>query len=159
MQWNEFVENVQRWAAERGILESSTPFAQTAKTASELSEIYEAVAKGDKEGIKDGIGDVAVTVVILAKMFGVDIDEPTSQSKQVELFTIARAYRTLADIIEDRLTATRHIRLEVMLMKCAILANTNELKFMDCCAHAWDQIKGRRGKMVGGIFVKECDDD
>lgn len=38
-----------------------------------------------------------------------------------------------------------------------ILAAQNGMQIEDCLAHAYDQIKGRKGEMRNGIFVKEDD--
>lgn len=38
-----------------------------------------------------------------------------------------------------------------------ILAAQKDLEIEECIAHAWDQIKDRRGRMVDGVFVKEED--
>lgn len=38
-----------------------------------------------------------------------------------------------------------------------ILAAQKDLEIEECIAHAWDQIKDRRGRMVDGIFQKEED--
>src|SRR5690625_4726310 len=73
MEWNEFVENVQRWAAERGIYEHSTALMQLYKSVSEYGELVDGLAKQDKMGTKDGIGDVAVTLVNVATMLNVNL--------------------------------------------------------------------------------------
>jgi NTP pyrophosphatase (non-canonical NTP hydrolase) len=76
------------WADDKGILAKATPLTQIAKTQEELDETREALhyqskneeiyinAKGvmcetDHE-IKDGIGDVLVTLLIQCKMQGLD---------------------------------------------------------------------------------------
>lgn len=38
-----------------------------------------------------------------------------------------------------------------------ILANQNGLTPEECLEAAWDEIKGRKGKTIGGVFVKEED--
>jgi NTP pyrophosphatase (non-canonical NTP hydrolase) len=43
------------------------------KTGSELGELFDAEAKGDRAGIIDGIGDVLVTLVIYAKLHGLTL--------------------------------------------------------------------------------------
>src|SRR5699024_11406582 len=68
MNWNEFKNNVERWAEDRGIYEHSTPEAQLLKALSELGELADAVVKNDREALKDAIGDVAVCLVNWAYM-------------------------------------------------------------------------------------------
>lgn len=38
-----------------------------------------------------------------------------------------------------------------------ILGQQNGLELQDCLQYAYDEIKGRKGKMVDGVFVKEAD--
>ncbi len=38
-----------------------------------------------------------------------------------------------------------------------ILAAQKDLEIEECIAHAWDEIKDRKGRMVDGIFQKEED--
>src|SRR5690625_2013368 len=75
MKWNEFVSNVQQWAAERGIYENSTALMQMYKSLSEYGELVDGLAKKDRQEIKDGIGDVAVTLVNTATMLGIDLSD------------------------------------------------------------------------------------
>jgi NTP pyrophosphatase (non-canonical NTP hydrolase) len=67
--------DVAQWAEDRGIVERSTPQAQLLKTVSELGELADATVKGDREGVIDGIGDVLVTLIIYARLQGLDITE------------------------------------------------------------------------------------
>ena len=95
----QFEAMVLNWADERGILAKANTEAQMLKTGSEFGELCDAVAERDLDGVRDGIGDVLVTLILQAHMQGLTV--------------------------------------------------------VECLAHAWDQIKDRKGKMVGGVFVKE----
>ncbi len=103
MKMEELIANVEQWAEDRGILEKATPMDQLNKT---VEEVVELVASLDMQkagyevqgSIKDDIGDITVTLIIQAKMQG--------------------------------------------------------LNFADCLAHAWNEIKDRKGEMRGGQFVK-----
>lgn len=66
---------VLQWAKEKGILEKSTPKDQMLKTVEEVGELAKAIGKNDKEEIKDGIGDITVTIIIQAELNGLDFDE------------------------------------------------------------------------------------
>lgn len=74
-EWNDLIANVERWAADRGILKHSTPSAQLLKTMSELGELADATNKNDREGIIDGIGDVLVTLIIYSRLQGYEIED------------------------------------------------------------------------------------
>jgi NTP pyrophosphatase (non-canonical NTP hydrolase) len=55
-----------------------------------------------------------------------------------------------------------HTEIEDAIGDCAvvlcILASQMGLRFDDCQESAWEQIKDRKGKMVGGVFVREKND-
>jgi len=95
------VEKVVVWADKRGIFDAADPLAQLDKTQEELDETIEAVKQSgfDNPEVVDGIGDMLVTIIIAAKMMGLD---PTH-----------------------------------------------------CLNVAYDEIKDRTGKMVGGKFIKD----
>ena len=103
------VAQVVIWADERGIFDAADPLAQLDKTQEELDETIEAVKQSgfdnpekywlEKPEVVDGIGDMLVTIIIAAKMMGLD---PTH-----------------------------------------------------CLNVAYDEIKDRTGKMVGGKFIKD----
>lgn len=43
------------------------------------------------------------------------------------------------------------------LVVLTIIARQNDLSLEECLAHAYNDIKDRKGKMVDGVFVKESD--
>lgn len=53
-----------QWAEARGIVQNSTPMAQTAKTQEELHELIDAIVIGDREAMKDAYGDILVTLIV-----------------------------------------------------------------------------------------------
>lgn len=61
------------WAGDRKILDHSSAQTQLLKTMSELGELADAVIKGDVEGIEDGIGDVLVTLALVAHFHSLDL--------------------------------------------------------------------------------------
>lgn len=61
------------WAAERGILFPENSKNQLLKSFEEMGEIARSILKDDKPGIKDGIGDVLVTLIILSHNLGYDL--------------------------------------------------------------------------------------
>lgn len=68
---------VEKWAKDRGLIsgQRETILAQTGKTMEELGETTRAILKKDLENIKDGIGDVAVCLIILAAQNGFRFEE------------------------------------------------------------------------------------
>lgn len=61
------------WANERNLIAPTNAHNQILKTLEELGETARSLLKGDKEGIKDGIGDVLVTLAIFAATQGLDL--------------------------------------------------------------------------------------
>ncbi len=94
------IENITQWAHDRNLIEGATSQAQAVKLFEEGGEVAAAVARGNREALKDGIGDMTVVLIILAAQNGMTLEE--------------------------------------------------------CMAAAYDEIKDRRGKMVDGIFVRDC---
>lgn len=66
---------VLEWAKEKGILDSATAEKQFLKTIEEIGEVASALAKNDLDELEDGIGDVTVTLIILAELKGLDFDK------------------------------------------------------------------------------------
>lgn len=97
--FDELIENVKKWAEDKDILKKDNTSKQMLKVMEELGETAGAIAKDKPEEIKDGIGDVFVTVIILSYQLGLTPNE--------------------------------------------------------CLEQAWNEIKDRTGKTVGGVFVKD----
>lgn len=71
---NELETKILAWAEARGILENSTPQAQTLKAVSEMGELADNILKGRHEAVRDDIGDVIVCLINVAAMIGTDLD-------------------------------------------------------------------------------------
>lgn len=97
---NELIKQVEQWSIEKG-LDKAESSKQFLKCTEELGEVAAALARNDKDALRDGIGDVIVTLIILAQQ--------------------------------------------------------NDMDLHECLNTAYDEIKGRTGKMVNGVFVKSSD--
>lgn len=62
---NELIVKVEQWAKEKG-LDQADSSKQMLKTIEEIGEVAASLARKDKHGLRDGIGDVVVTLIILA---------------------------------------------------------------------------------------------
>jgi NTP pyrophosphatase (non-canonical NTP hydrolase) len=74
--WTSFEElnvKVLQWANAKGIFKYSNPKSQLLKTVSEVGELADAVNKGNIPEEVDAIGDVLVTLIILAEMHNLDV--------------------------------------------------------------------------------------
>ena len=66
---------VEKWAEEKGILDKATPLAQSHKTMEECLELCEAVRTDDRAEVIDAMGDIMVTLIIQARMQGLDLED------------------------------------------------------------------------------------
>jgi hypothetical protein len=73
--FNELEMKVIRWAEERRILQYGNSKTQLLKTASEFGALCDALIKRDQSGVRDGIGDVLVTLIIVADLEGTNLLE------------------------------------------------------------------------------------
>ena len=99
MTLNELEIKVRNWAIERNINKSENAPKQMIKIMEELGETSAALLKNNEPELKDGIGDILVTVIIFAQQLGYT---PT-----------------------------------------------------ECLEAAWNEIKDRKGKTEGGVFIRE----
>lgn len=87
MRLEDLSHDVIRWANDKGIIHSANTHKQALKMVEEVGEVCRAVLRDDRPEIIDGIGDVAVTIIILAAQYGYDIE-----------YCLQTAY----DVIKDR---------------------------------------------------------
>lgn len=71
---NELIKLVEQWSKDKN-LDQGNSFSQFAKSAEELGEVASALCRNDKDLLRDGIGDVVVTLIILAQQNGMDLHE------------------------------------------------------------------------------------
>ena len=62
----ELLNLIDQWGRDRNIIGAGTSKDQFPKLISEMGELADGVAKGDKTMIKDGIGDVIVVLTMIA---------------------------------------------------------------------------------------------
>lgn len=64
------INNVENWARDKGLIKPENAYGQLLKTMEEIGELAGAILRTDQEGMKDGIGDAFVTLIILANQLG-----------------------------------------------------------------------------------------
>jgi len=67
------IEDVIKWADDKGILDHSTPLKQHVKTQEEVNELLEALVDRDMPEVADAIGDIMVTLIIQAELNELDL--------------------------------------------------------------------------------------
>lgn len=70
----ELNDKILDWAETKG-LDKANPRDQFVKVTEEVGEVAAGLARGDEAKTKDGIGDVTVTLIILAKQHGWTLEE------------------------------------------------------------------------------------
>ncbi len=63
---NNLIKQVEQWSIDKG-LDKGNSFTQYAKSSEEMGEVAAALCRNDVDELKDGIGDVVVTLIILAQ--------------------------------------------------------------------------------------------
>lgn len=69
------IHRIRQWANDRNLIEGATSQAQTVKLFEEGGEVAHAVARGDRDKLKDGIGDMVVVLTILAAQNDLTLEE------------------------------------------------------------------------------------
>jgi len=76
---NELITLVEQWSKDKG-LDSAESSKQMLKVVEEVGEVASALARGNQDALRDGIGDVVVTLIILAQQNNMDLYECLNQA-------------------------------------------------------------------------------
>ena len=147
---NELQQNIIKWAEDKGIFEKSDPTSQFLKTIEELGELASAVNKNDLPEIKDAIGDVTVTLILLAEMKddAIDLDD--------EIIWGFSNIKTAVVVLTTYLfKAFRSSEYDDAIQILNTMANHYGWTLQECLQSAYDVISKRTGKMENGVFVKD----
>lgn len=77
---DELITKVEQWAKDKG-LDQADSSKQMLKTIEEIGEVAASLARKDEHGLRDGIGDVVVTLIILAMQNDMDLYECLNQDQ------------------------------------------------------------------------------
>lgn len=138
----ELIKNIENWAAERNLLSADNAENQYLKYLEEVGETARAILKKDEDGIVDGFGDIAVTVIILAKQLGCEL------IVHFDCVQPNKPFPWFMNGIDD------------CDVDCNSLDYLNDVSsyyghsLEKCLTSAWNEIKNRQGKTVDGVFVK-----
>ena len=164
-------DNFVQWGKDRNIFKGSTTNAQIMKSLSECGELCDHIAKGKYELCEDDIGDIAVTLVMIAGCAKVGhLLRREAVKSDNDIRTAESAAATVTVCIASLLLAfdsggpKEHTG---FLFDCAIFAlialtghmtaKGHPMTIDSCCAKAWDDIKDRKGVMFNGTFIKDSD--
>lgn len=163
----ELEQNIIQLATDRGIFEHTTPVDQLVKTIEEFGELARAVNKQNRDALIDGYGDIMVTLIIGMHSCGLDYflsrnsgsfphdgKHPTEE-KEIILLITAYLGDLSADIAFNRAYPIFCYGDTIRVIEYAI--HNHGLTVEQCLLAAWNEIKDRKGKVIGGTFVKEAD--
>jgi hypothetical protein len=176
--YNDLTTAVLTWATARNIIGDNakgTPFAQLKKTMEEVNETRDAlvfadaaqrmtgqVSSAELNEIKDGIGDVCVTLIIGGQMQAIipqpDMELTTDKSNLDLMDEVAGYVLEAAPLLKTNteLSVTQIVdKFEGILFRLKLIASRFGWTLEECLEAAWDEIKDRKGKMINGEFVRE----
>lgn len=160
-------EKIISWARWRDLDKKGTVEGQVIKTAEEVAELIIGLSKDDKGKIIDSIGDVYVTLVVGNLIQGKGDFEKAFKRAEMDSKNTVRHYGDpdKTEQIINLMIATKDIlmlgytthTIGFMLMNIMIAAGKKQLSFKNCVESAYQEIKGRKGRIIDGTFVKESD--
>lgn len=161
MKLQKLITNVQQWSIDRG-LDKADSKKQMLKLYEEFGELASGLAKGNKEVVRDSIGDVVVVLIILAQQQGIrQISDFCIIFDNLSTNNLMPRASELIGLISLRVRRKTEETIEeysVRLISCLrTIAKRENLKFEDCLLQAWNEIKDRNCKLIDGVWVKEED--
>jgi NTP pyrophosphatase (non-canonical NTP hydrolase) len=133
-----------QWAKEKDLLKHENADKQRLKLLEEVGETAQAILKSDKEKCKDGVGDIFVVLIILYAQLDIEFDFDVEPLEK---------YEELSE--QDRLMTLLYYHDAVGFDQLHYFCQENELDLVECANIAWNEIKNRTGKTVGGTFIKD----
>ena len=154
-------EKVEQWFVDRNLHEAN-PVKQFEKLMEEAGELFEGIAKGKSDLIKDALGDMQVVLTGLELQIknGADI---RATPEEMELLLMVASLGNLANKLYKHVfydeTKTPLIKPDLIMLHSNIhsVAIHNCTTADTCLKIAYDEIKDRKGKMIDGVFVKDAD--
>lgn len=160
-------EKIISWARWRDLHKKGSVEGQAIKTAEEVAELIIGLSKDDRDKIIDSIGDVYVTLVVGNIIQGKADFEKAFKRAEVDSKNTVGHYGApdKAEQIINLMIATKEVlilgytthTISLMLMNIMIVAGRKQLSFKNCVESAYEEIKGRKGRVIDGTFVKESD--
>ncbi len=142
-QLREYQNLILGWAKDKNITREECIPMQKLKLIEEVGEIANAIVKNKKEEQLDGIGDAFVVLTILAKQNGEEFEAVDIYSNFEDT--------ELADLLAMIIYSEYNVDFGVFLELCVKL----DLDIVNCVSSAWNEIKDRKGRTEGGVFLKD----
>lgn len=75
MSYSDVEIKVVQWGEARGIVQNATAMSQAIKTLEETTELLDAINKKNTEEVKDAIGDIVVTLIMVCAVLDLDLTQ------------------------------------------------------------------------------------
>lgn len=168
MEIKELIKNIEQWGKDRELDKKGTTKGQQVKTAEEMAELIIGISKDNIEVIKDSIGDVVVTLIIgnmIDKQYDfykVYEEAESDYERLISGFNDLEKIKVIECINIHSISLARNGYSNDICLKNAIyslmrISDIYKLEIKDCLAAAYEEISGRKGKMIDGTFVKQED--
>lgn len=166
----ELIKLIEQWAIDRDLDKNGTVEGQLIKTAEEVAELIIGISKDDIEVIKDSIGDVFVTLAVGNLIYNKQIQPYAEDVNLVDLLksngvleagTISSKYKIIKTLSKH--LSSLLIDQNYLSTPSSLWMDLNGVCLMyglipsECIEGAYNEIAGRKGKVVNGTFVKESD--
>lgn len=163
MTLNEVTARIVGWANDRCLVEERYLPGQFIKLVEEFGEIAEGDEADDTARVKDGIGDTYVVAAIMAAQIGRSITMLMEQHEALTDGPVAHLGRVAACLArgkKDELPSRLGQFINSVKDEASVYWDGNDvlgLDLLECVLLSYEVIKDRKGKMVGGVFIKEAD--
>jgi NTP pyrophosphatase (non-canonical NTP hydrolase) len=161
---------ITQWGVDRRIVQNATAFAQTRKTHEEFCELVQALAwldgsspdanKSVMEAVKDAIGDIYVTLVMVCACndtpIRMELDFTCVGGMDEGPLKLIESL--IPDLIRDAVEDNTTVRITARRIVCGLMAlcDSMGLDFIECVEQAYREIEHRKGTLrEDGVFVKE----
>lgn len=161
--FKELCANVLAWAVARNLIAGSDPKTQFLKTVSEFGEVLGAIDRKDVHEVRDGIGDVLVTLVIVFAQLGRDLYREVispNETAPVIPWSSERAGAVIGCMADNVIKGQGGVLSDNAVTLVRLLGDLSYsygYSLADCLQQAYDSIKDRRGVMFNGAFIKSDD--
>jgi hypothetical protein len=155
-------ENVIEWAKERDLIKPENATKQVFKLVEEVGEIFGAYLKNEIDGVKDGIGDAQVVLIILLEQLGqkrktccLGVEMIQNDFDKILMGLSNSVGRICHTFIGWNRKSVHYYHIELCFMYLEKIAEKHNTTLNECLELAYNEIKNRKGKTVNGSFIRE----
>ena len=156
------IDKVKQWFIDRDLESGGRLDKQSLKLSEEFGELCAGYLKKNEELTKDSIGDCAVVIVGLALLIKEDVQEifEISENNEDVMICFSHLSRNIRDFhVYQEFSAKDIARLSLVrtIRWLKSLSTALGYDFDECFELAYNEIKDRKGRWIGGTFVQEED--